>query len=357
MSENNAVGDIVRMGKSTADIIASVIILLISGAGFIGGYFQSNINTNSSLIYDEIADIKEEAEEIKTNIEYFMDEERSLKEEVNDLKHNIYMILNEWFPILDPANNISEDTIRLFNVTSISNIQANLREINGTQGESIVFHMFNFFKLQHEPGEDIFYIPIAKDLTIEIPKQKWLDHYLPFVPEYETDFFDENIRLYKIMNKTEYLSTKVFDLDFWNDFPYPTILSEIQFDIPDLYFLVDMGLLDDLLSTAYNEKMFELEQKEGEAQFLEDQSDIISLGVSVITIAIVLSTTMASRLNEKKVFDRINLVRADLLKNPDLAQKKGDKFAVPVLLFAFAISIISLVWVLLQGEAGILLGF
>ncbi len=83
---------------------------------------------------------------------------------------------------------------------------------------------------------------------------------------------------------------------------------------------------------------------EDEANFMENRGNKFSLGLSIITVAIVLSTTMSNRLNEKKVYDRINLVRSDLLRDPELGRSKGDKFAIPVIIFALIISALGLLW-------------
>ena len=179
-------------------------------------------------------------------------------------------------------------------------------------------------------------IPLTGGKEFNITKPLWDEHFQPDL-DVEYGFEEENRILYRVWNSTVYLTSHIF----WEEFPQD-MLNKILVDVPKSFFIVDLGLLDELMHRPYWITLDESWIFEDEAIKAQRISEAISLGVSIITVAVVLSTTMANRLNEKKVYDRINLVRADLLKNPELGKKIRDKFAVPVLIFALIISLIGL---------------
>ena len=84
---------ILDLPKHTSDIIASLIILVISGAGFVGGYFQNNFATDSSDLFDLSDDLMEEAAEIRSEIDYYIEEERAIQQDVEQLKEDIFVLI------------------------------------------------------------------------------------------------------------------------------------------------------------------------------------------------------------------------------------------------------------------------
>lgn len=322
--------------KATGDVIASIIILLISIAGFAGGLLQSSYSTDASDEMESVDELREIADEMQTKIEYYIQQEHSLQEEVYELYDEIFEIINAWFPVLDPFNNISEETIKLTNITSVVNIQSKLWKASQKLNESNVHHLYMYFEVFNET--EPFRVPLSNDREFNITKENWDRHYRRQLdPEFEFEFEEANQTLYKIANSTDYLLNNIL----WQEFP-KDMLAKIQVNMPKSFFLVDLGLFSDLLYEPYYIIMGESFDMEMHARYLEDKGDLMSLGVAIITVAMVLSTTMANRLNEKKVYDRINLVRADLMKNPELGVSRGDKFAIPVLITALIVSAIGL---------------
>ncbi|MHA1673328.1 MAG: hypothetical protein ACTSYI_06850 [Promethearchaeota archaeon] len=337
MTEEASFNPVLEVGKNTSDIIASLIILLISGAGFLGGYFQNDYSAETSELYNQAADLREEANEILSKVDYYMEQEVAIQQDVDELYHEIFVILHAWFPILNVGNNISEENIRIVNITSTSNIQSKLWAASQKLNESIAYQMYWHFEVDKFTEPMFIHLTEGKE-PFNISKDLWDRFYSPLPdPENPAGFEEEDRTLYEIVNSSYYLTTQIF----WEELP---MLTRIMENVPKSFFIIEQGLLNGLMHEPYFNRMGDAFEIEGEAMYMEEKGNKFSFGVSIITVAIILSTTMANRLNEKKVYDRINLVRSDLLRNSELGKSKGDKFAIPVIIFALIISALGLLW-------------
>ncbi len=130
------------------------------------------------------------------------------------------------------------------------------------------------------------------------------------------------------------LQTIVDDLDFY-----------IQFDKPDgggSFWQFDFSNAGYLLQIPFqNEVVLQLENAD-KANTYQSIADQITIGVSVTTIATVLSTAMASRLESKKSDHDISVLRADIIKDPSIIKPSKDKLAIIGLTSALVIAALGL---------------
>lgn len=130
------------------------------------------------------------------------------------------------------------------------------------------------------------------------------------------------------------LQTITDDLDFY-----------IQFDKPDgggSFWQFDFSNAGYLLQIPFqNEVVLQLENTD-KANTYQSIADQITIGVSVTTIATVLSTAMASRLESKKSDHEISVLRADIIKDPSVIKTEKDKLAIIGLTSALVIAALGL---------------
>ena len=85
----------------------------------------------------------------------------------------------------------------------------------------------------------------------------------------------------------------------------------------------------------------DINEKLNNAENLENQASRIALGVALTTVAVVLSTAMANRLNQRKIEHEFEKIKE---KEGRLINKRHDLISIPVLIIATILSLVGVVF-------------
>ncbi|WP_457558936.1 hypothetical protein [Candidatus Harpocratesius sp.] len=316
-----------KVHRSKADLFAVIIIIIISGSGFIAGYFQNQYGEEVKYYNDLATKAEQNSDQMYDLMQYWIEHDRALYDSASRAFEEVYVNSLEWLDLLNPALNISSEQMYIINTTHLIPIQTALFRAIGYLNDSLVHDLYMSFTFL-EPEEDYYLASeIVEGYEFVIPYSDWLSK-----------------NLYSIEPMEQFLNTTLVDCGFP---PETNMLQRILSDAPEYVFRFEIGKLHDLL--------FDIFLNEREKAFLyRDQSILakdllnkVSLGVSVTTVAIVLSTAMSNRIEQKKYFATVDRLRADIYHNEELISSKSDRIAIPVLILAVGISLAGLILVFL----------
>ena len=86
-----------------------------------------------------------------------------------------------------------------------------------------------------------------------------------------------------------------------------------------------------------------------EIRFADDMVNSLETVVSIMTVATLLASAMASRLADRKVYHQISIIRSDIKDDKDQIIKEVDTFSVVILILAIILALAGLVFTLLPA--------
>lgn len=307
------------MKFKTKSVIAVVIILFISGSAFLAGFLQEYYAGSA-------ADIRRDAENLQVILTRM--ENRALFFLKNDLDFT-YRAGDQ----LEQAHRLDVEYAYL-NYTLTPNERGNyLTKIvsaltsGQTSWQALKFvQWYQYFKAHPQWDKNI---ATKEDdgYDLIITWERWssyVDTYGLPVKELTPAEFYGNFSSYDEIQSLEYRPIDLYsDQEIFSK-PIHWVESVIR------YFLFDQ-----VMSTQE-----EIDQMLEEYVNLETQASSVGLGVAMTTIAIVLSTAMANRLNQKKIENEFEKIRE---KEERLIKKKHDLISIPVLIIATILSLLGVI--------------
>lgn len=306
-----------RNNKSREQIL-TIIILLISGLGFIAGIIYNTAETEATTLYETATSYELTAESMNLFVEslYKADEESFKTADIAFLEARTLM--DEWQDILDLG--LPADMENLENITHKNQIQGKFQEGFGLQLDTTVMGLWSDFNSSDGIGTRILANYFTHRFVYTITGELWKsynDTYPNLIPIPAVTFINETVG------------------DVSED-----LLNQITVEWTGLYFF---ELNESSYRNMLNEPLFEARdlavQTLQHANLLAGAADTLAITVSFTTVAVVLSSAMSERIDKKKLERHISQIRADIQKDDSLLSAGRDRLASIGLILALIIAL------------------
>lgn len=299
-----------KRDNKSRDRFLTIIILLISGLGFIAGIFYNTNETEANALYEDAAVYDLRAESMNLFVESLHEKDIELFEGADTAFREARTLTIEWQEIL--VLSLPTDMEKLENTTHKRQIQGKFLEGWNLQVDSTANDvagggrtLANYFthRFAYTITEELWssYNDTYPILT-PIPAVTFINETVGGVSEDLLDQITEGMEHYYFFE--------------WNKSSYRNMLNEPVFEARDLSF-----------QTLQN------------ANLLAGAADSLGITVSFTTIAVVLSSAMSERIDKKKLERYISRVRADIQKDESLLSVGRDRLASIGLILALIIAL------------------
>lgn len=304
-----------RYNKSRERFL-TIIILLISGLGFVAGIFHNTAETEANALYEEATGHELTAESMSLFVQSLYETDVESFERAEAAFIEALELMYVWQAILDL--NLPTDMEKLQNATLMMQILGKFWQVWNLQADTTVSRLWENFN-RTRGGERIlatqlthrFDYVITFDLwksfndtypnLIVIPAVTFLNESLEHVPEFYNKITDElQVHYYCEFNRDS----------------YQDMLNIPLFEAKDLAF-----------QTLEN------------ANLHAGAADTLSIMVSFTTVAVVLSSAMSERIDKKRLERYISRVRADIQKDESLLSVGRDRLASIGLILALILAL------------------
>ncbi|MFW9991523.1 MAG: hypothetical protein ACFFD4_05650 [Candidatus Odinarchaeota archaeon] len=298
-----------RSFKQLLNYIPSLIILFIAGCAFLASFVQSDYSAQVNLLQEEFTDKQVELERLA------VEQQTILNEDTLTL-----LTGNEWMAsALDAALLWKE--------------KRNRAVLSPWENASLLAQIVNYFNLRIwiYRGSNIGTIeayfsanPTAEEYVLANQTTKGFDFVIS-----RTDWQAGGYGNPMSMNLT---------LMQYN-FPgviIPYILEHP--DAPEIQVTMQIQRFNDYLQTFVIEQQTSLNELNTRIEQLESIIGQISNGVGLITVATILSTAMAERISSAEASTKLSTIRADILKDDSIIEKRGNKLSILILIGAALLS-------------------
>lgn len=299
-----------KRDNKSRDRFLTIIILLISGLGFIAGIFYNTNETEANALYEDAAVYDLRAESMNLFVESLHEKDIELFEGADTAFREARTLTIEWQEIL--VLSLPTDMEKLENTTHKRQIQGKFLEGWNLQVDSTANDvagggrtLANYFthRFAYTITEELWssYNDTYPILT-PIPAVTFINETVGGVSEDLLDQITEGMEHYYFFE--------------WNKSSYRNMLNEPVFEARDLSF-----------QTLQN------------ANLLAGAADSLGITVSFTTIAVVLSSAMSERIDKKKLERYISRVRADIQRDESLLSVGRDRLASIGLILALIIAL------------------
>lgn len=296
----------------------TVIILLISGLGFVSGIFYSAVETKANTLYEDATVYELTAESMNLFVQSLFETDKEFFKSANIAFMEGRTLTIEWQEIL--ALNLPTDMEKLENATHKSQIQGKFQEGWEHQMESTVMGLWRGFNSSNGAGSRILANQLTHRFVYTITGELWKSY---------NDTYPNLIPIPPVTFINVIVGGVPEDL-----------LNQITEGLPDLYFF---EFNESSYRNMLNEPVFEARdlavQTLQNANLLAGQADSFAITVSFTTVAVVLSSAMSERITKKKLERYISQVRADIQKDDSLLTIGRDRLASIGLILALIIAI------------------
>jgi hypothetical protein len=299
-----------KRDKKSRDRLLTIIILLISGFGFIAGIFYNTNETEANALYEDAAVYDLRAESMNLFVESLYEKDVELFERADSVFREARTLTTEWQEIL--VLNLPTDMEKLENATHKRQIQGKFLEGWDLQVESTANDVAGGNRTLANHFTHRFAYTITEELW-----DSYNDTYPILTPIHAITFINETVGGVSedLLNQiTEGLENYYFfEL---NESSYRYMLNEPLFEARDLAF-----------QTLQN------------ANLLAGAADSLGITVSFTTVAVVLSSAMSERIDKKRLEGYISQVRADIQKDESLLRVGRDRLASMGLILALIVAL------------------
>ena len=312
--------------KINKGLIASIIVIFISILAFAAGFFKEGVVSKIEETKVEISDSEILVERMDSKIsDILIYDQLRIQEALDEKVHaqKLIMKFNTTFSLLD-----TEEKIALLNETLFS-----LVLYNQLIKSSYIGNMFSHWYITNSTANYYFATVVVDGYSFNISKEEFEDYSLskPIMRfqarvDFLLDFvFPKTIIDFATINN-QYLPTNFVVLESWknwNEF-LKINLFEIQQEIAE--------------NSAYLSE-------------LESQDSFYSYGVTIITVATILSTAMASKISdntsELEFYDFKNKLYTKHEIKDDSEPPARNRYAIPVLIIALIFAALGLLFPIL----------
>ncbi len=301
------------MDKS--QLVATLVVLVISAMAFMTGSLQDNYTTLVLQEKGTVQILKDDLERMESWAYYILNRDVTRVREYGDLLSELYLLDAE-FELLNDSFSIEERNLYVRKTVDT------IIQLQGYQNDLLILHLYRHFN----QTSDTYYIAQEDNEGYDffISEQMWqsfqIQHGSPvtvMTPEqYYGSFFaydsiqalPEGLRPNDPETGAETFIIESAGVEFFSEF---FLLSQVQ-----------------SLQSEINAKMTEV-------SLLESEIDRISSSVGLITVAMLLATVMSSRIDDKKLENQITSLRTELGKD---ARVEKDTLSLPILLIALLLA-------------------
>ena len=299
--------------------VPTIIILFISLTAFIGGFLESD-RTNTSN------DLRQQASELETLIARMETRAVSIisNDQLNDnvaesLRLEAFRTDNE---LRSLNSTFSGPTMLAEQRTYVQKIADLEQDANYYAGKTVSWILFQYFDLNNNTEPIYINNKTVDGFDFSISKDQWIkaQEKRPSGPV-------------RLMPYNEYLP-RYHNQALITYFGYnPDYMYRTNLDIG--YFAILIPIWD-FQSTA-NDLI-------SQADTIEQQSSQINLGVSIITVAVILSSAMNNRINDRENDKNFKQLKSNMQINENLkVDSERDLLSLPVLVVAAILSVAGIV--------------
>ena len=315
-----------------------IFVILISAAAFVPGILQSDVT-------EIVERTNVELENARTTYDFMVEQANFVFEYDSDIYNQMWDKLQankelevEWMTLGSNATLLQNHTF------------ANLMMMNFGVANVLADQTFSFSidtDLHNNPTQESYEIGVSSTgQAFEIQRVDWISHPI-FLRTTLGDFITETYAEWYSGGEGGAFfqnSTMDFLLDHYSDDLDSTFhflfANDTIFTLDrrcNLYFLTQIPLFTQI---EYINSLINV-VKDAET-LVADYSTIIS----VTTVATLLATAMAGRMEERKINHKVSLMRADLKNDENLIVGEVDKFSLLILTLALLIALGALIFIL-----------
>ena len=330
------------------ELFAVVVILLVASISFIAGVVQSGMSSMADEHYTVSEDISSEASQISSHARYLVDSDRDLIFQAEEIQGDLFTDIFIWSILVNNQNATLAD-----NLTYSSRIMRNIWRLSQTYNDTWIHHMWHFFEVEMviEPP------PIEEPPPSFGFADKLMDGYDFFITENKW----EKSKIKRTLNASYPMG------DFLGDIligPEHSAVRQLILNDPELLTLKLFKLSHESIWAFENmtrglvvQMNIDADRFNGQGNSFGELADMLSVAVSITTVAIILATAMSSRLEDRRIQNLFTRVRADVLGQEDLYRDTVDKLSIPILLIAAGISLLGFLFTMIPNLENILILF
>ncbi|MFX1602204.1 MAG: hypothetical protein ACFFCK_01880 [Promethearchaeota archaeon] len=300
-------------------ILATLTILLISGIAFVAGTFQEGFSSAAVERHDEARELQSDLERMESRTYYLMERDITRVREYLDLLGEVHLLDTEF----DLMNSSLSPARREVYVRRISEM---ISQLQSYQNTLLILHLYRHFN----STTDTYWIAVedVDGYDFSIPWEMW------------QGFTSEHGSPVMIQTPLQFYGTF---------FAYPAIqalpygLRPVDHETGAETFIIENAgiefLCEYFLLSQIQVVQGQINDKLDEANAQSAIAEKISLAVALTTVAMLLATAMASRVNEREVVSEIMALRKELGQE---AAPVRDYGTVPILIVAIALALLGL---------------
>ncbi len=306
-----------------SQLVATIVVLLISGMAFVTGSLYDNYATMALQEKEQVQHMQDDLERIENHAYYLMDRDVTRVRECLDLLAEI-ILLDAEFELLNASLSIEEREVYVRRTIDM------LIQMQGYQNSLLILHLYRHFS----QSSNTYYIAHEENegYNFFITEQKWqafeTDHGSPVTimtaEQYYGHFFaydsiqalPEELRPVDPETNEETFITESAGIEFFCEY---FLLSQVQ------------------------ELQSQISENLNNVSLMESEAGRISSSVGIITVSMLLATVMSSRIDEKKLEKQIISLRADLGKEVEIDK---DQLSIAILLVALILGALGIYLIL-----------
>lgn len=318
------------MSKKIISYIPVLAVVFISLCAFVPSFFMEDIS-------EEISRLENELSELETSYQWMTEKARYVFSFDSDLYTLCYQKYDEIHNLEHEFLHYSSNYTELVNRTYLLSMLRYLEECDVIAQQSYSSYIQSHFELGNT--HPFVLGRTASGRVYGIRKEYWEGHPVfleTTLEDFLTVYFEE-------FNDNPFFTDDVMDLLYEY---YP---QELQIDYR-IFYAADTPYTLDENTNLYNLTYQPLVDLAEEIIFVKNDlagvnlhSDNLERSVTVMTIATLMSTALAARLEERRILHDFSKVRADMNDDPSLIVPEIDKFSLMFLGVAALIAIAGLI--------------
>ena len=300
-------------------ILATLTILLISGIAYVAGSFQEDFSSIAAQMHDDARAMEEDLKRMESRAYFIMQRDVTRIREYNDLLMETGWVDRE-FELLN--NSISPEQREIY----IRKVAEMLDQLNSYQSMLLILHLYRHFNM----STDTYWIASedGEGYDFSITWERWQSFIYDYGSPVEIETPMEYYGSYFSYPAIQALPYQMRPQD------HETGAESFIRENAGVEFLCECFLLSQIQVLQD-----QIDAKLDEANANEAVANRISVTVSLATVAMLLATAMANRVNERESIDEIVTLRAEM--GQDVAVER-DYSTVPILIVAIALALFGL---------------
>ena len=298
-----------------SQLVATLVVLIISSMAFVTGSLQDNYVTLAIHEKEMVQVLQDDLGRMENHAYYILGRDVTRVREYGDLLTELYLIDAE-FELLNDSLSIEERQVYVRRTVDT------IIQLQGYQTNLLIVHLYMHF----EQTDETYYIAHEDNegYNFSITKQTW--------QTYET----EHGSPVTIMTPEEYYGS-LFAYELIQALP-----EQLRPNNPETgeeAFIVESAgvefFCECFLFSQVQSLQDQISMRLNEVSSLEAEADRVSSSVGLVTVAMLLATVMSSRIDERKIENQIKKLRVELGVETQIDK---DVLSLPILLVALILA-------------------